>query len=333
MTTRVLYVERKPVSSPSIERVFRQIARDLPPDEFQVSFQAMPYGNGVANLIRNLLFFRPAAADVYHVTGDVNYITLRLPREHTVLTIHDLILLHTRKGIRRWLIEKLYLLWPVRRARYVTAISDFTRIEIGAFAGTTAVTVIEDPLIDGFDPEPRKDFNTDTPVILHIGTAPNKNLENVIHALKGLRCILRIVGPLDAEVLEQLRSARIEYENTIGLDQDAMAEEYRHCDIVSFCSTYEGFGLPIIEAQKMEKPLITSDLEPMRSISGQGALHVDPHDPEAIRSAIESLVRDKELRQRLVMSGRDNVVRFDPKTIANTYADLYREVAAEAQQL
>jgi glycosyltransferase involved in cell wall biosynthesis len=334
MKTRILYVERKPVSSPSIERVFRQIAKELPTDEFEVSFQAMPYGDGLLNLIRNLLFFRPANADIYHVTGHVHYAALRLPRNRTVLTIHDLILLRIRTGFRRWLIERLYLRWPLRRVRQVTAISEFTKGEIEFFAGAAAdVTVIEDPLIDGFDPEPRRAFNSDRPVTLHIGTASNKNLENLIDAFRGLSCTLRIIGRLDQRLREELLRSGIQHENAVGLGQEAMTEEYRNCDIVSFCSTYEGFGLPIIEAQAMEKPLITSDLEPMRSISGAGALHVDPHDPGAIRAGIEHLVRHAELREQLVNAGKQNVQRFDPKAIANKYADLYRKVTTEGEQV
>lgn len=329
MKTRVLYIERKPVSSPSIERVFREVASRLPQDEFEVSFQQLPYGNSALAVIRNHLLFRPADAEIYHVTGHVHYIALRLPRERTVLTIHDLIILHIRKGVRRWLIEKLYLRWPLRRLRYVTAISEFTRREIEHFVGRADVEVIEDPLIDGFDPQPRKPFNSDKPVVLHVGTAPNKNLANVIKALKGLKCILRIIGPLSDDLRHELQFAGVEYENTEGLGQDAMSQEYRNCDVVSFCSTYEGFGLPIIEAQAMEKPLITSDIEPMRSISGSGALHVDPQDPGAIRSGLERLIHDAPLRETLVQAGKENILRFDPKAIADRYADLYRKIIAE----
>ncbi|MFL6374783.1 MAG: glycosyltransferase family 4 protein [Pyrinomonadaceae bacterium] len=329
MKTRVLYVERKPVSSPSIERVFREVASHLPADEFEASFQSVPYGDGALDLMRNLLFFRRTKADIYHVTGHCHYISLRLPSNRTVLTIHDLIILHIRKGIRRWVLDKLYLQWPVRRLRHVTAISQFTKDEIEQFSRRSDVAVIEDPLIGGFDPEPRKLFNADTPVILHVGTAPNKNLPNLIKAVTGLKCVLRIIGKLTEEIRRDLHLAGVDYENVADLGQDAMTTEYRNCDIVSFCSTYEGFGLPIIEAQAMKKPLITSDIEPMRSISGAGALHVDPNDPAAIRSGIERLISDERLREQLILEGKENIVRFDAKSLARKYADIYRNIMAE----
>ncbi len=328
MKRRILYVERRPVASPSIERVFRQIAKGLPPDEFDVQFQSVPFGDSLFGVFGNLLFFRPSRADIYHITGHVHYIALRLPKASTVLTFHDLILAHIRRGLRLWAIRKLYILWPLRRLRFITAISDFTAAELREFGGADAAKtmVIWNPAIDGFDPEPRRPFCTDRPVVLHIGTAPNKNLFNLIRALEGITCTLRIIGPLDAELHKAIRVSGVEMQNIVGLEQAGMQREYRNCDIVSFCTTYEGFGLPILEAQAMAKPLITSDLEPMRTIAGDGALFVDPANPDSIRSAIKRMTEDAQLRESLIRAGLRNTQRFSAVDVASKYADLYRRM-------
>src|SRR5438067_2266195 len=94
MKDKILFIERKPFESVSIERVFEQIAEDLPADRFECAIQKAPFGNGAFSIFANLLSFKPKPADVYHITGHVHYLALRTPKDKTVLTIHDLIFLH-----------------------------------------------------------------------------------------------------------------------------------------------------------------------------------------------------------------------------------------------
>ena len=86
MKTKVVYIERKAGPFASIEKVFREIAANLP-DRFETEFQPLPFGWRVWDTVSNMLFFRPKDADIYHVTGHVHYIVSRLPRERTILTI------------------------------------------------------------------------------------------------------------------------------------------------------------------------------------------------------------------------------------------------------
>ena len=106
-----------------------------------------------------------------------------------------------------------------------------------------------------------------------------------------------------------------------------LVEAYRRCDMVVFASLYEGFGLPILEAQAMGRPVITSNFGAMREAAGDGALLVDPYSVEAIREAILRIKREPELREELVAKGLRNVERFRAEAVALKYAQIYRSLA------
>ena len=328
MKGRITFVERKPSGSVSIERVFRTVAGELPADELEINFDNVPYGNGIGAILKNLLFYHCPASDIYHITGDIHYMALRLPRKRTVLTIHDLIFLHRRSGIRRYFIKKLFLDLPVRRCARLTAVSQATKDEVVKYTGIhpDRITVIDNPISQRIASTEEKPFNTDRPRILHIGTALNKNLANLITAVNGMNCTLRIIGRLDDKILAQLAADGVTYENDHELDEDQIVEEYRAADIVSFCTTYEGFGLPILEAQAMHRPVITSDLAPMNYVAGRGAELVDPFDPKSIRDGLRRIIDHPDHRRTLIEAGADNVKRFDRKTIAARYAEVYRGI-------
>lgn len=327
MKFTVTFIERKPTDTVSLERVFEQIGKDL--KDVRVEFQKLPYGNGIVGILLNLLLFRRTESDVYHITGHVHYIALRLPKDRTVLTVHDLGILRTRKGLRRYFIRKLFYEWPVKRLRYITAISDFTKLELMEHTGCAdeKIRVIENPVRDDFRQEERK-FNNNCPAILQIGTAPHKNLNNLITAVEGIDCKLKIVGLLDDETGKLLRTKKIDYESFCGVDETEIRNTYVDSDIVVFCSTYEGFGLPIIEAQASGRPVVTSNISPMKEVAGGAAVLIDPHDPGSIRDGILSLIGSETLRSDLVAKGRINIERFSSQFIAARYKDLYLDVLA-----
>lgn len=330
MKTRILYVERKPSLFVSIEKVFRQIASSLSGDRFDTKFQQVPYGNNLLGVLKNLLFFDPESTDIYHITGHVHYLALVLPPKQTALTIHDLRFLNDRTGIRRFVLKKLYFDWPLRRLRYVTAISEATRNEILKHAPHAAekVRVIENPLGPQFIASDTKEFNADDPLILQIGTMENKNVPNLIRALEGIKCRLRIIGPLDDKISAELDRTKIAYETDEHVDDGGMLAAYREADIIAFCSTYEGFGLPIIEGQAMRKPVVTSSISPMLEVSGMVAELIDPYDFESIRAGINRIIADKEHRTRMIKLGVENAKRYEAKAIAEKYEALYDEMLA-----
>ena len=221
---KISFIERKSDGFFSIENVFREIARNLCSQRFETAFQQLEFGNRLGGIVSNLLFFRPRSADIFHVTGHAHYIALLLPADRTVLTVHDLRFLFMRTGVRRFILKKLFLDWPIKKLKYITAISLATRDEIVRFTGCPAekIRVIENPLQKCLVSGNKNPFREECPTILQVGTMPNKNLLNLAHALRGVNCRLRIIGELDEGQTDILRECGISYKNDVNLRDEEM---------------------------------------------------------------------------------------------------------------
>lgn len=329
MQIKVLYVERKFHDNFSLERVFRQIAKSLSKEKFAVAFEQVKHLSSISGVVKDLLTYKPGSeADVYHITGHITYMALALPRRKTILTIPDLRILAVRTGFRRYFIKKIFFDFPIRKMKYVTAISQTTKDEVVKYTGCDAdkIRVIEVPLDENIGIDEKAKFNEKCPKILQVGTAPHKNVPNVIKALEGINCQLMIIGKLTDEVLSLLKEKNINYRNEFDISDEAVSEHYRAADLTVFCSIAEGFGLPIIEAQATKTPVVTSNIDPMKEVAGKGALLVDPYNYLEIREAVKKIIEDEQLRRDLVNYGTENIERYHPKRIAEKYEELYKEV-------
>jgi glycosyltransferase involved in cell wall biosynthesis len=280
-----------------------------------------------SDLLANLRSAAKCRADVYHITGDIHYITWILRRRRTLLTIHDCVFLYNSKGLKRSILKWLFLDMPVRHCRLVTTISEATRRDILRYTGCSPdkVTVIGNPLNEGIYYTPRT-FQQDQPVILFVGTTSNKNLERVIAALENIHCILDIIGPLSSVMQQELTERGIRFTQKAGLSEQEIADKYAQADMVLFPSTFEGFGLPIIEGQKAGRPVITSDRSPMKEVAGDAACLVDPFSVDSIREGVLKVIQNEAYRSELVRKGRENAERFHAGTIARQYLDCYKKI-------
>ncbi len=328
---QVVYFQRKrrPNANFSLEFIFDDVRSRLQ-DEIDAVVRIAPcQSNG---LFRRLWICLDAIwhqGHVNHVTGDTNFVAIGLSRRCTILTVLDCGFLHREPGLRRWLLKKIWLDLPVRSATVVTTISESARQEIVALTGCAADKVIVVPVAvsDAFQPSPRE-MNTESPRILQIGTAPNKNLLRSIEALSGIPCTLVVIGKLNMQTREALTSHQISFENYFELSDEQMRRQYHLADIVLFPSTYEGFGMPIVEGQRVGRPVVTSNLSSMPEVAGDGACLVNPLDVASIRAGVLRVLEDAAFRQELILNGFVNARRFDAEQIARQYHAVYHRLAA-----
>lgn len=316
----------------SLERLYEDIRGSMPDDCGVSVWTCRNASKGFWPRVRDLWAARSAQSDVNHVTGDVHYLTFLLQSQRTVLTVTDLVLIDRLSGLKRWVAWLLWYWLPVRRSRVIVTISQATRNALleSVRCDPQKVKVIYCNVSNEFQPNPRP-FDAECPRLLQVGTKPNKNVERIAEAMEGIACRLVIVGPLSANQTEALHRHGIDYENHVGLSREALVDQYSQADMLIFASTYEGFGLPILEAQAVGRPVVTSDLQSMPEVAGDAACLVDPFDIASIRAGVRKVIDDHDYRDALVAAGYRNVTRFTAAAIAEEYATVYREVAAASK--
>lgn len=329
---RVDLIHRAAGSFYSIEELFSTISRCFPQGIRSQAFEAPCERARIRSVVGNVRWLRSLrGCDVIHQTGDIHYSILGVRRSSPViLTIHDLRFIEETRRLKRILFWWLWLYLPCLRANRVTVISEFTKGRLLALCRVNPekVRVIPNCVSPEFVPKAKPWPVGDVRVLL-VGTTENKNLGRIAAACAGLPVQFCILGrPTEAQKIELERHG-VSFESHSGLSREQVVELYSSCDLVVFVSTYEGFGLPILEGQAVGRPVLTSNIAPMDAVAGDGALLVDPFDIESIRVGMTRLLNDEALRADLVQKGFENVAKYSAESVAGQYAELYREVLNE----
>lgn len=311
----------------SIESLFDNIANEINKQGAIITHKVeVP---SLRSVLKNSLYARHHQSQINHITGDIHYIALGLSRKTTVLTIHDCVFLtrFSKWNLKYWLFKWLWYKWPIQSVPVVTVISDKTKREVLRLTGANPDKI---KIIPNFY-DPRfvfvpKEFNEKYPRILQIGSKSNKNIARLASALKGISCELHIVGEVEAKDENLLKKNKINYIVHTALNFEELRQQYELCDMVVFASTYEGFGLPILEASAVGRPLVTSSISPMNEIAGSAAYKVNPYNVFDIRRGILRIIEDEGYRNQLIENTAIVRERFSIQKVLAQYINIYQSV-------
>ena len=325
----ISYFYRKPRPSGnfSIEYLFDRISEGISKNFKSQKVVSTYYSNGFFKRLYNTMEAAFRQGDINHVIGDVHFLTIFMKKNKTVLTIHDCVFMNHPSKWAKMIFRFFWLKFPINKSRIVTVVSQSTKDEILKYVDCPPdkIRVIPNFISESFRPV-EKEFNSCRPVILHIGTAPNKNLERLAEAVKNITCQLIIIGQLTNEHVLLLQKNNVEYKNFYNLSLQELVEQYNNCDMLAFVSTYEGFGMPILEAQAVGRPVVTANISSMPTVAGNGACLVDPFDVDSIMKGIIKVIESPAYRKELIENGKLNAAKYSLQSTINQYENIYNEI-------
>jgi glycosyltransferase involved in cell wall biosynthesis len=327
---KVVFFNRKPLKMGnfSAEIYFKNVRENLK-EPFVPVWREMPfYNSGFFKRLGNCLYCFFNQGDINHITGDIHYVAAFLEKRKTLLTVLDCGMLHQVKGLKYKIFKLFWYTIPENKSAAITAISNATKEDVVKFTGCdeSKVSVVYVCVNSAFVKKP-KEFNTKEPRILQIGTAFNKNLERLVDALKGISCKLVILGKAPDRIISALNDNQINYEIIDRrLSDKEVISEYEKCDILTFISTLEGFGMPIVEANAVGRVVITGNVTSMPEVAGNAAHLVDPFSISEMKNGFIRIINDESYRNELVANGYANSERFRIESISKEYMAIYRKM-------
>jgi glycosyltransferase involved in cell wall biosynthesis len=288
-----------------------------------------------------------AGVDVLHSLANTGPLRGRFRR---VVTIHDLIhrfFPDTHGGVKA---RGMALLVPlaIRRSDRVIAVSAATaddlvrelkvpRGKIDVVPSGIGITARAAP-VPAADLRARYELG-ERPIALAVAAKrPHKNLPRLLEALALISADARPLlvmpgyGTFHDDALEAqiARLGVAEDVRMLGWVDDAELEGlYAASAVFVMPSLYEGFGLPVLEAMARGVPVVCSDRGSLREVAGDAARRVDPEQPSAIAAAIEEILTDPALAERLRAAGRAQAARFTWEASATATLATYRRALGD----
>lgn len=296
--------------------------------------------SATAILLSRPLRVRLPKGAALHLTYPIPMMADRAP---TIMTVHDVIPLRLPYAVIDSHFRFLkHLRIMAERVDHIIAVSESAKRDLLQVMGLRPekISVVYQPV------HPLREFDVDLAArlveemyglkpgqyFLFSGAIePKKNLPRLIEAflMSGVSLPLVIAGPNGWKVEEQLapldhyRARQMQMNGKAGgkrakekINLLGYVPSYHLTALLSqarallFPSLYEGFGLPMVEAMRLNVPVLTGSLGSLPEIAGGAALLADPFDVMAIARGIRQLEADADLRETLRKAGLLNVMRF-----------------------
>ena len=281
------------LNGPSIENVYSSLADGLLGYDIEIIKEELPCdSSSLRFLVKNIIYSRRLRYDLIHVTGDCHYVLPFLRAKKKILTIHDLGILHDKGRLKKIFFLVFWFYLPIIFSSSITVISRSVYLEVISLFPYSWVKdklyVVPNPLpVLTLPPLSKNSCLSDFMTVLVIGSTQNKNLKRIFRVLGRRRDVKVIyVGRYSTAIMKEMQRV----DNLIvhqDVDQERLEGFYRRSDVLLFPSLYEGFGLPILEAQYYGCNVITSSLDVLRWVGGPNCIYVNPLDDGSIDGGLD----------------------------------------------
>ena len=248
------------------------------------------------------------------------------------------------------LLDTLYMkramAYTARRAQALLAISEHTKKDLMTILGVpedkiTVTPLAADDIYRAPVPEDevlrfKQRHGLTRPFFLYTGNiSPRKNLRGLLMALAAVRDVipteLVVTGGLswNDDFAKWVRKLGLtERVHRLGyVERRDMPVLYKASQAFVFPSFFEGFGLPVLEAQALGVPVVCSTAASLPEVAGNSALMVHPADTPGLGQALVNVATDRALRQDLITKGLANVDRFSWRATAEKTLDVFERTA------
>jgi glycosyltransferase involved in cell wall biosynthesis len=282
----------------------------------------------------------------YSVYHEPNYFPPVIDGLPVVYTIHDLSLIkHRDKHPReRVWFNDLFFKRRLPHAAHIITVSNFVKNEVVEELGVapdkvTAVHLSHGPL---HHPRPRAEIiewlnsrGWPTEYILFVGTLePRKNLSLLIQALAMMKSDVPLLltgwsGWGDKAWWGEIRRLGLQDRVVVTgyIDDEDLARLYCGASAFVYPSFYEGFGLPVLEAMACGCPVLCSNCASLPEVAGNGAVLLDPRDPEALAKSLEKILHDSSMREYYIAAGLQRSLAFSWKKTASETLGVFAKVS------
>jgi glycosyltransferase involved in cell wall biosynthesis len=261
--------------------------------------------------------------DVFH--SPITSLPLTYPKK-SIITVHDLAIYKNPAWFPSQIFStKLLVPQSLRKADRIIAVSQSTKKDLKDIfnvADKKIKVVYEGAILDRIKVK-NKSFDSLTKFklgpkfILFIGTLePRKNLVTLMRAYRkfldadGAFASYQLVlagakGFKHEEVFEEIRTQRLQKQvKYIGyVTQNQKLELLKKAACFVFPSSYEGFGLPVLEAMALGTPVITSSISSLPEVTGKAAILVNPEKELDIATALKKVIGNRTLQDTMRTKG------------------------------
>ena len=298
---------------------------------------------------------------LYH--GLSHEIPVGLPKKRiaSVVTMHDLIF-ERYPHQYRWIDRKIYrakFKYALQHADRVIAISEQTKQDLIEFYQAEPAkirvcyqscnTAFAVPIEEAEKKRIQNKYNLPAHFLLSVGSIiERKNLLSICQAMalqkKEDRLPLVVIGNGSAYKLrvksfiqrEGLEKEVIFLSEQPGIKNDPsfltaidLPAIYQCASALLYPSTFEGFGIPVLEGLFSRIPVLTSNQSCLPEAGGPGAFYVDPYKPEQIVEQLHLITTDKEFVAKKIELGRQHAQQFSPLETATSVMNVYKELITE----